>query len=95
MEDTLSLEDFSFVLWTRPEIRQSLQFGNLSSRMQAKADLKRDTDALLLFERVQSRLLMALEVSHNITHFYCGLSAFVWIPQTGLAYYITCLASLD
>ena len=67
MEETLSLEDFSFVLWSRSEIRQSLQFGNLTSRSQAKADLHRDMDALSTLERLQSKALMALRVSPDIT----------------------------
>ena len=75
-EDRLSLTDFTTVLQTRAEVRESLQFGNLDAR--ATRDVRKDVESLSFVERTQSKMLMAAQV--RLCR-YCRLSSSYALPN--------------
>ena len=63
-DDTLLLEDFIFVLNSRPEICQSIQFGGLDlGASDPNGDVDNGTVGLPFCERASLRILQALRVS--------------------------------
>ncbi len=65
-DETLLLEDFITVLSSRPEIRQSIQFGGVQLKASsANRDVSKAVEALPLSERLYAKALQALKVNRG------------------------------